>query len=80
MISKATLAINAYDRTILSKEQFSKVTGVDLETGEMDEKLWAIDDEMSKGQFLIEILDRGLITKEALLKQVFDIEIKEDQI
>jgi len=76
MHSKFRVAMQAFDREILDKDQLSKVTKINFKTAEMDAEAWnGICTPESQANFLMDILDRGLITKQAAAKQIFDIDI-----
>ena len=78
IIDKTQLALQCYDRKILTGSQVSKIIGINLNNGDFDGEWEEIVSDTLKYGILMQLLDRTLITKKVLLKQLFDLENKEE--
>ena len=76
IVNKTQTALQCYDKGVLTKEQVSEITGINLDNGEMEGAWTKISDTACKSQVLMQMYDKQLITDEALLKQLFNIEEK----
>ena len=71
-----TTVLQGYDRQYITKEQVSKFFKIDFETGEIEKNsiLYAQSTKTDIVQFLFQMADKQLISKEIVTKLIFGVE------
>ncbi len=73
ILDRSQLVLQCYDKGILTEGQVSELIGVNLKDGSMSGEWDMVSEDAIKAQFLMQLFDKTLITKDVLLKQLFNL-------
>ena len=74
-VDRSQIVLQIYDKKALDKEHLSKVIGIDFTNGELDKKIWPMNEYINAemAQIFMQLYDKKLIDKKVLLKVVLGI-------